>query len=328
MCTMQSQPIRRIERPEPAPAAFTLVELLVVITIIGVLVALLLPAVQAAREAARGVQCANNLKQLGLALHNYESAIGCFPPGAIWEGYMYGPNRQNFHVHLFPYEDQASLYDRLDWVASSGILWRTPKNVGLTSIVIPGLLCPSDGSGGRTLGYPDPDNYARLNYFGVFSGMNIGDLLSTNPSKWAFFDGNRATTAAQIRDGLSNTMCITEGRTGPEGYSRGMLWSDQPCGAIVFSQLSPNSPLPDHCLNGTSWCMIGDPDLPAVADSSSNQTCAARSRHPGGVNVLMADGAVRFINDTIDSHPVGDSLYPGTWQKLATIDGGEVLPPF
>ena len=104
--------------------AFTLVELLVVITIIGILIALLLPAVQAAREAARRSQCSNNLKQLGLALANYESANRCFPPGMIWEGGMFGPLRQNFHVHLFPYEEQGALYDQIKWNVSGHLMVR------------------------------------------------------------------------------------------------------------------------------------------------------------------------------------------------------------
>ena len=101
-------------RKSPAHG-FTLIELLVVVTIVGILVALLLPAVQAAREAARRMQCANNLKQLGLALQNYHAAIGCFPPGTIWQGGMYGVPRTNFHVHLFPYEDQGNLYNMLNF---------------------------------------------------------------------------------------------------------------------------------------------------------------------------------------------------------------------
>ena len=97
--------------------AFTLIELLVVVTIIGILVGLLLPAVQAAREALRRMQCGNNLKQLGLALHNYHAGPGRFPPGVIWNGgHLTAPNRVNFHAHLLPYEEQRNIYDNLNWV--------------------------------------------------------------------------------------------------------------------------------------------------------------------------------------------------------------------
>ena len=311
-------------------------ELLTVITIIGILISLLLPAVQAAREAARRMQCANNLKQLGLAMHGYHAAIGCFPPGVIWEGQMFGPKRQSFHVHLFPYEEQGNVYDTIDW-SVSGILWYG-NNQQATKVVIPNLLCPSDGLGGRTL-LIGGNELARLNYFGVFSGMQEGDLSFPNnpqpakPSQWAVFDANRCTTIAQIRDGTSNTMCIAEGLTGPQDYTRGFVWSDQAAGSIVFTQLAPNSPLPDVCYPVSGWCLnMPEANLPSVPgnsvwDQTADRTCAARSRHPAGVQVLMADGSVQWISDSIDSHPVGDPLYPGTWQKLATINGGEVVPP-
>lgn len=269
-----------------------------------------------------------------MALQSYESVIGCFPPGVIWQGYTYGPQRQNFHVHLFPYEDQANLYNSLYWTdkAGTGALWYE-NNSGTTSIVIPSLLCPSDGRGGLTLGFPG-NNYARLNYFGVFTGMELGDLsYPGNPTPApsaarAFFDANRCTKTADIRDGMSNTMCIAESLTGPVGYSRGFLWSDQPCGAMLFTQLAPNSPLPDHCYDTAVWCSTNDPALPAIADSGPTQTCAARSLHSGGVNVLMVNGVVKFVGDAIDCHPVGDPLYPGIWQRLATIAGGDVVPAF
>ena len=158
---------------------FTLVELLVVITIIGILIALLLPAVQAAREAARRMQCSNNLKQLGLALANYESAKRCFPPGTIWSGAMFGPLRQNFHVHLLPYEEQGPLYAPLSWDASAGCLWSGNSNPGnelLARTPIPGLYCPSDGQGGLTLLSLWVDTWSRTNYSGVVGGQQQGDM--------------------------------------------------------------------------------------------------------------------------------------------------------
>ena len=146
----------------------------------------------------------------------------------------------------------------------------------------------------------------------------------------AFFDANRVTTVADIRDGTSNTMCITEGLTGAGGDFRGMLWGDQPNGCFVHTQLGPNSPLPDHCYAVPMWCQnLPDLNLPSVQESSlSDETGAARSRHPGGLNVLMADGSVQFVSNAIDCHASGDPLFPGVWQRLATIDGGEVIPPF
>ena len=120
-------------------SGFTLVELLVVITIIGVLTSLLLPAVQAARESARRMQCGNNLKQLGLALQNYHTAMDCFPPGVIWQPGMYQGLRPNFHVFLFPYEELESMYNMLDWKVA-GILWAGGNNTAVTRIVIPAAL--------------------------------------------------------------------------------------------------------------------------------------------------------------------------------------------
>ena len=134
---------------------FTLVELLVVITIIGILIALLLPAVQSAREAARRIQCGNNLKQLALAVLNYEAAFGCFPPGAINESFPCGKPRTAWTVHLYPFLEQQNVYDRFDFCAApgcGGAVWTNPINSqGIdppTAAVISGLLCPSDGRGG------------------------------------------------------------------------------------------------------------------------------------------------------------------------------------
>ncbi len=308
-----------------ARSGFTLVELLVVIAIIGILIALLLPAVQAAREAARRLQCSNNLKQLGLAMANYESALRCFPPGTIWPGgLLWGKQRQrqNFHVHLFPYHEQGAVYDMIDWTVP-GVLWASGNNRAVTKVVISNLLCPSDGFGGQSLISLAPEGtqeWARLNYFGVLNGMQLGDLSIYSPprGKWAIFDANRVTRIADISDGTSNTMSMTEGLTGPEGDYRGMLWSDQSCGAFVHTELGPNSPLPDRCYPHPMWC-INHPErnLPSTSgDGQKTDTCAARSRHPGGVGTLMCDGSAQFINDSIAIE---------TWRGLATIAGGEVL---
>jgi prepilin-type N-terminal cleavage/methylation domain-containing protein/prepilin-type processing-associated H-X9-DG protein len=331
-----SRQVAKVQRNRLTLHAFTLVELLVVITIIGILIALLLPAVQAAREAARKMQCSNNLRQLGLAMANYESAKGCFPPGVIWQDSMFARQRQNFHVHLLPYEDLGNLYDALNWNAGY-VLWYG-NNQDVVKVSVPQMLCPSDGLGGKTILVADGNELARTNYLGMFSGMQEGNLsFPSNPtplpkSQLAVFDCNRPTTVAEIRDGTSNTMCIAEGLTGPEGYFRGSFWSDQAAGALIFSQLAPNSKLPDVCHPDPLWCLnMPEANMPSTPgnnawDQSDNRTCAARSRHSGGVQVLMVDGSVQWINEQIDSHPVGDPLYPGAWQALATIDGGEVPP--
>jgi len=312
---------------------FTLVELLVVIAIIGILIALLLPAVQAAREAARRSQCANNLKQLGLALHNYHDSKRCFPTGVTWPGGRYGtPARQNFHYHLLPYHEQGNVYDmfsfdNMPW----NIIWAN-ANRQATAVVIPNLLCPSDGLAGDSItdtGYSPPQTWAYCNYSGMFNGMMLGDLSyppnTPSPLIYGFFDANRTGHFRDITDGTSNTIAMAESLTGPTNNYRGQLYSDQPCGVMVFSELGPNTMLPDRCYPWhtatVSWCTnLPEQNLPSVdGNGATTDTCAARSRHPGGVQVLLADGSARFISQTIDLT---------TWRALATIRGGEVLGTF
>src|SRR5688572_16598942 len=195
---------------------FTLVELLVVIAIIGVLVALLLPAVQAAREAARRMSCGNNLRQLGLAMHNYHDANKVFPPGLInspeWTYLLY---------YILPYIEQTALHEGLDvarathvrpWFNNAITTW--PKVV--QGRPVPEFICPSDGMGGITKGVTngiqgaDPNGMQLYltNYLGIFSGLNDGDTWAEAANSTAFdksqlavFRQGRSTKIKKITDG-------------------------------------------------------------------------------------------------------------------------------
>ncbi len=309
------------------PSAFTLVELLVVIAIIGILIALLLPAVQAAREAARRVRCSNNLRQLGLALQCYHEESLCFPPGAIWKDWMYGPTRVNFLVHLLPYVEESTIYDMIDWQEQMYDTLYWGVNVEAFEQGQPVLLCPSDGYGGTHVVHPvTGQRWPRTNYLGIFNGFQIGDLgvplrwttTPRPPIRPAFFDGNRVTRFKDITDGSSHTMAMAEGLSGGENYYRGLAWSDQPCGAALYSELGPNSKLPDRCFPLWFWCEnLPARNRPAVwGDGLETDTCGARSMHPGGVQVLLGDGSCRFVNEKIAL---------ATWRALATIAGGEII---
>ncbi len=320
--------------------AFTLVELLVVIVIIGILVGMLLPAVQAAREAGRRMQCGNNLKQLGIAMQSYHTVYDSFPPGAVWPGYMYAFPRTNFHMLLLPYEDQTALYKAIDWTGGSVAVWTKLSNSSLTTIMIPGMLCPSDQYNRVEVTTPASwvgyygwvPKWARCNYSGIFNGIELGNLQTTNRRIWAVFDANRSTRIADISDGTSNTVCMAESLTGPTGYFRGAFWEDQPCGTQVFTQYAPNTTQPDLCYPYVPYWCFNDPgeNLPSGwGDGSTIDTCAARSRHPTGVNALFADGSGRFISNSISSHSSpSDPLTPGVWQALSTIAGGETIGSF
>ncbi len=199
-------------------AAFTLVELLVVITIIGILIALLLPAVQAAREAARRTQCSNNLKQLTLALLNYESTVGCFPPGVINQSptALFTYPRTTWAVHLYPYMEQANTYARFDFRAApgqGGAIWMNPVNSQgtnpPTAVVVPGMLCPSDGGAKVHNHYGNGYYLARGNYAGFFGNLDVGAAVTGQaPHRRALFTFSAVVTVADVRDGTSNTMAF------------------------------------------------------------------------------------------------------------------------
>jgi prepilin-type N-terminal cleavage/methylation domain-containing protein len=305
--------------------AFTLIELLVVIAIIAVLIALLLPAVQQAREAARRTHSKNNLKQIGLALHNYHDTFGTLPPGTVWPGGVANANPRTggYTVHVLPYMDKSSIYNSINFNVS-GILWYSGNNATATGASMPGVLCPSDGMGTGYVVSPG-QNWFKSNYLGIFSGAKSGDIFSatadSDSTKLAVFGMNRGAKIRDIVDGTSNTLMVAEYLTGlSASEARGSAWSDQSPATQLFVAQSPNTLVADICydINPLSWCTNAPSlNLPATADPTvANETAASRSRHVGGVQGLLCDGSVRFVSNNVNLP---------TWQALGTIRGTEIL---
>ncbi|WP_168205070.1 DUF1559 domain-containing protein [Bythopirellula goksoeyrii] len=312
---------------------FTLVELLVVIAIIGVLVALLLPAVQAARESARRMHCANNLRNIGLALLNYHSSHKSFPPAitllprdelpvgtqnnATGNGTALRPN---WAILLLPFLEQQSLYDSFVLKDPSGNslyikddLNRVPRSTELEI-----MMCPSDDGHQTHYGLtPVGFDWARGNY-AINSMQGFAPRYKTDweePS-WRGISGvNTGLRIAQIVDGTSNTLLLGEIRVGlSESDPRG-TWALGWCGSSVLCRHATNlTGGPNTCQTGVDDIFgagkiqadVGIARLEAecmtvFASASSSAQTATRSRHVGGINATMADGSTRFISDYIEA---------------------------
>ncbi|MCH2113305.1 MAG: DUF1559 domain-containing protein [Pirellulales bacterium] len=312
---------------------FTLVELLVVIAIIGVLVALLLPAVQAARAAARRTQCSNNLKQLGIALLNHHQSKGAFPPGVISDsGRLFDYPRTSWMMHTYPYLEQLNLHAGFDHDPGSscgGAIWMHSVNVKIAKVPVPSLLCPSDGMGGEVHRHPGCsgiDNVlSRGNYAGFFGNLDIGAaLLPTDQLHLdAPFQMNTPVRIAMMTDGTSNTMLVGECLTGVGGNDRdyrGVHWYDHSATSQIFTKYAPNSVNADVVY--PIWCPpeANQPslNLPCVGGSSNgkDQSASARSQHPSGVQVVLGDGSVHLITNSVDIL---------AWQALGSIDAGDLV---
>jgi prepilin-type N-terminal cleavage/methylation domain-containing protein/prepilin-type processing-associated H-X9-DG protein len=316
-------------------SAFTLIELLVVIAIIAVLISLLLPAVQSAREAARRAQCINNLKQLGIAMHNYENANGGLPPGShFFTGTAeQGVNfKTGWSIRILPYMEQSPVYDTYNFTRTF-TNWANQTSV---TTVITAFVCPSaPSSNALVTGIPNLDvaytldpnrKAARSDYFTARSVVR--SWYSSEPEMAAALQWSKHTPISAITDGTSNTLLAYEVAGKPDYYVKGKLYKAyamdtennvyfetgawggyQSMRLVTFIGIPLTGACKVDCRNG--W----DYDGPCVVNCHNGWN-GVYSFHSGGVNTLACDGSVRFVKESISA---------SVFQAFGTRANGEVI---
>lgn len=313
---------------------FTLIELLVVIAIIAILIALLLPAVQQAREAARRTQCKNNLKQLGLAIHNYHDTFNVFP-------YAFGSNQEAWSALILPQIEQSNLYNTLVFQNSGLTSWATYNhpNRDACGVVIQAFVCPSMARPPQLTNSGIP-NRALASYRVVAGAKVASDDMSTRPAGFNTAEftalertpldgvmfGASSTRMRDITDGTSNTLLVGESYTDPEFVKDGQgmdYWSIFGPQMINGNNGRPWTPTywassTEHSeFAGSAVVPINSRLNPAMHGVLMEMSFG--SYHVGGAHFAMGDGSARFISENVDL---------GMYQALATRAGGEVVGEF
>jgi prepilin-type N-terminal cleavage/methylation domain-containing protein len=326
---------------------FTLIELLVVIAIIGILIAMLVPAVQKVRESAARTECQNKLKQLTLALHNFESTNKVFPPGTVNLSPAAGaiaagddPNGRNgsgaagiggpWICFILPYVEQETLYkyfkkiesekpEVVDWFGHSS--YATTAPIGDQHLVV--LDCPTHWPSKELLDNgTNMEHLARGNYGACYGKGGYGTVNTQNATIGGLFGNNSRVRLSHVTDGTSNTLALSElkfrrpGGSGPSHEDTRGTWPYGIMGGNIFStQTGPNSTTPDAVWGCRNNLFDG---MPCTQSGSPyvNMFAAARSWHFGGVNASLADGSVRFVRDSI---PLA------VWQGLGSRGGEEMV---
>ena len=334
----------RVPHRKNSKSGFTLIELLVVIAIIGILIGLTIPAVQSVRSAARRISCGNQLRQIGIALHNYESAMEKYPVSFVTDPVLPVRGSWSIHGRLLPYLEQENAFQKIDL----DVDWHDQVGSGVTELGVPTYSCPADPEARAR--YKDGQPYVHSTSY----GFNMGSWLIHDPVTGQRGDGafrvDQATRHRSIRDGLSNTLCATDVKAFTP-YIRNVDAIDPtyPTSPDHFLGLTGELKLgsgQDKNTGHTVWCdgrvhhtgfttvftpntqvnYVHDGQLYDIDYTSQQEgrdlsrptyaAVTARSHHRTGVNIVRMDGSVSFQADTIDQR---------IWRALGTAAGREVV---